>query len=260
MLHVGTSGWQYEDWRRGVYPDGLAKSRWLEHYASCFGTTEVNNAFYRLPERKTFEDWARRVPADFVFAVKASRYLSHVKRLADPEEPVQRLTARLDGLGEKCGPILLQLPPNLPADLPALERVLAAFPATCRVAFEPRHRSWHTGEVRALLERAGAAYCLTDREGPAQPIWRTAGWGYVRFHAGRSAPRPSYGRDALASWAQRISELWPSGREDVYCFFNNDRHAAAPRDAARFAAAARRAGLVTSRAPAVRAFSMTGPT
>ena len=252
MLRVGTSGWQYEDWPGRFYPERVGKSHWLEHYASCFATVEVNNAFYRLPELSTFEDWARRVPDDFVFAVKASRYLSHVKRLKDPEEPVARLAGRLEGLGDKCGPVLLQLPPILQADVDALDRALTAFGSKLRVAFEPRHVSWHDERVRALLERKGAAYCLSDRCGPLGPLWRTADWGYVRFHAGRATPPPTYGRTALAWWVERLRELWPERGADVYCYFNNDTHTAAPRDAARLAAAADRAGLVTSRAPAVR--------
>ncbi|MGH2816205.1 MAG: DUF72 domain-containing protein, partial [Actinomycetota bacterium] len=157
---VGTSGWQYRDWRGRLYPDGLAQARWLEHYAERFATVESNNAFYRLPEPGTFAAWAERTPPGFVMAVKASRFLTHTRRLRDPEEPVGRLMDHARHLGPKLGPVLLQLPPTLKADPPALERTLRAFPADVRVAVEPRHDSWWTDEIRDLLSAHGAALCL----------------------------------------------------------------------------------------------------
>src|SRR5690242_17699586 len=129
MMLIGTSGWQYRDWRGPFYPQELAQRRWLEHYAGVFGTVEVNNAFYRLPGRATFEAWRERTPEDFVVAVKASRYLTHVRRLRDPREPVERLMDRARGLGGRLGPVLLQLPPTMRVDVDALDATLAAFPA-----------------------------------------------------------------------------------------------------------------------------------
>ena len=154
---VGTSGWQYRDWRGRLYPQGLAQARWLEHYADRFATVESNNAFYRLPEPATFAAWAERTPPGFVMAVKASRYLTHIRRLRDPEEPVCRLLDHARHLGPKLGPVLLQLPPTLKADPAALDRTLRAFPPGVRVAVEPRHDSWWTGEVQDLLTEHGAA-------------------------------------------------------------------------------------------------------
>lgn len=255
-LVVGTSGWQYDDWRGGLYPEKLAKARWLEHYAAAFATVEVNNSFYRLPERATFERWAATVPPGFVFAVKASRYLTHVKRLREPEAPVARLVERLQGLGATCGPVLLQLPPNLPADAGNLDRTLAAFPDGLRVAVEPRHPSWFRDEICRLLERRGAALCLTDTRGRRPPLWRTADWGYVRFHAGNGSPAPSYAPRALAGWAGRIADLWGDGSE-IYCYFNNDHGGAAPRDAVRLARAAAHAGLEATRVPEVAEVPLT---
>jgi uncharacterized protein YecE (DUF72 family) len=245
-LVVGTSGWQYEHWRERFYPRGLAPARWLEHYAGRFATVESNSAFYRLPESRTFADWAARTPGDFVFAVKASRYLTHVRRLADPVEPVGRLVERLEALGTKRGPVLLQLPPNLGVDVDALERTLAAFPSGWRVAVEPRHPSWFVDEVRRVLERRRAALCLVDRRGLQSPSWVTADWGYVRFHEGRASPSPCYGRQALATWAARLGELW-SSHADVYCYFNNDSGGCAPVNAGELANAGHRLGLGTSR-------------
>ena len=249
---VGTSGWQYRDWRGRFYPERLAVRSWLEAYAAAFATVESNNAFYRLPERRTFEDWAARTPDDFVMAVKVSRFLTHVKRLAEPDEPVERFVDRARGLGRKLGPALLQLPPQLRVDTVSLQATLDAFPPGVRVAVEFRHPSWFTDEVRAILTDRGAALCLTDRRGPQTPMWRTADWTYVRFHQGRARPRPAYGRAALATWARRLAETWQPG-EDVYAFFNNDHRACALHDAARFAGLCRRAGLDPTRTPPVRA-------
>ena len=250
MLLIGTSGWQYRDWRGRFYPEGTPQRRWLEHYASVFATVEVNNAFYRLPERDTFLQWRERTPADFCVAVKLSRYLTHIKRLKEPAEPVSRFLSRAEGLGDRLGPVLLQLPPTLRADPPLLDATLACFPGSVRVAVEPRHESWWVPEVRSVLERRGAALSWADRLGrPVTPLWRTAGWGYLRLHEGRSTPRPSYGRTALASWLDRITSAFDPSREPVYVYFNNDPGGAAVRDAATFAARAARRDLPVSRYP-----------
>jgi uncharacterized protein YecE (DUF72 family) len=250
-VHVGTSGWQYRDWRGPVYPPGLPTARWLESYAERFATVESNAAFYRLPERRVFEAWAARTPDDFVMAVKVSRYLTHILRLREPEEPVARFLDRIAGLGRKLGPVLLQLPPTLKADDGRLDATLGLFPAELRVAVEFRHETWFTESTRAVLERHGAAFCLADRRGPLGPLWRTADWTYLRFHEGRASPRPCYGRTALRTWAERLAALW-GPEEDAYVYFNNDPRACAPRDAARFAVAMRRLGWPVTRTPPVR--------
>jgi uncharacterized protein YecE (DUF72 family) len=248
---IGTSGWQYRDWRGPVYPPGLPVGRWLESYAERFATVESNNAFYRLPERRTFEGWAERTPDDFVMAVKVSRYLTHINRLLAPAEPVERFVGRIRGLGPKLGPVLLQLPPQLRCDRDRLAATLDRFPADIRVAVEFRHESWFRDEIRELLIDRDAALCLADRRGVLGETWRTADWTYLRFHEGRARPRPSYGRAALAQWAGRLAAGW-SANEDCYVYFNNDPGAAAPRDAARFARLVARLGLRPSRVPSVR--------
>jgi uncharacterized protein YecE (DUF72 family) len=232
-LLIGTSGWQYRDWRGVLYPDGLPQRAWLERYAAEFTTVEVNNAFYRLPERSVFERWRDQTPEGFDVAVKVSRYLTHIRRLQGPEEPVARLVERAKGLGPRLGPYLLQLPPTLRAEPGRLDECLGAFPPGSRVAVEPRHESWWTDEVRALLARHDAALCWSDRRGrPVAPMWRTAGWGYVRLHEGTAAPRPSYGRSALGTWLDRIDAEWPGARDaDVHVYFNNDPGGAAVRNA-----------------------------
>jgi uncharacterized protein YecE (DUF72 family) len=241
-LHVGTSGWQYPHWRGVFYPAGVPQRLWLEKYAQRFPTVELNNAFYRLPTREAFEAWRQRTPPGFVIAVKASRYLTHIKRLREPAEPVARLMGRATGLGDRLGPVLLQLPPTLPADPALLDDCLARFPAAVRVAVEPRHASWWSADVRRVLEVRGAALCWADRAGPITPLWRTADWGYLRFHQGRAQPFPRYGRQALRSWAVRVAEGWPA-EADVYAYFNNDAGGAAVADAEAFAREAEAIGL-----------------
>ncbi|WP_369245503.1 DUF72 domain-containing protein [Streptomyces sp. R41] len=248
-LYVGTSGWQYKDWRGVLYPDRLPLRLWLEEYAARFATVEINNAFYRLPSRQNFESWRERTPPDFVVAVKASRYLTHIKRLRDPAEPVHRLMTHAAGLGDRLGPVLLQLPPTLRADTTLLDDCLACFPSGTRIAVEPRHDSWWTPEVREVLESRGAALCWADvLARPVTPLWRTTDWGYVRFHQGRALRWPHYGRQSLTTWIQRIADTWPDDH-DVYVYFNNDPHAAAVQDAVTFARAARAAGLTVTRTP-----------
>ncbi|GIF67501.1 histidine kinase [Asanoa ishikariensis] len=249
MILVGTSGWQYRDWRGPFYPEKLPQRAWLEHYAERFATVEINNAFYRLPERDTFAAWRERTPGDFCVGVKMSRYLTHIKRLKDPAEPVKRFLDHADGLGDRLGPVLVQLPPNLKVDAGALDAVLARFPSGIRVAVEPRHESWWVDEVRAVLTTHAAALSWADRLGrPTTPLWRTTDWGYLRFHEGRATPRPRYGRSALRTWAGRLKDAFGADA-DAYVYFNNDHGGAAVTDAAAFARIAAAAGLTPSRTP-----------
>jgi uncharacterized protein YecE (DUF72 family) len=264
-LLIGTSGWQYRDWRGGLYPAGVAQRRWLEHYAGHYQTVENNNSFYRLPPAQTFAGWRERTPGDFVMAVKASRYLTHVKRLRDPEEPVARLLGAAAALGPKLGPVLLQLPPTLRAEPGLLDACLTEFRQArlraghgpVRVAVEPRHESWWTEQVRQILAAHDAALCWADRLGrPVTPLWATAGWGYLRFHEGTADPWPSYGEQALRSWAGRVRRAWPAGA-DVYVYFNNDPGGAAVVNSATFAALARSGGLPVTRTPPVGGVPLT---
>ncbi len=252
---VGTSGWQYRHWRDVLYPPAVPQKRWLEHYASRYATVENDGTFYRLPARETFAGWQARTPADFVMAIKASRYLTHIRRLRDPAEPVGRLMSNASGLGPRLGPVLLQLPPNLAADPPRLDACLAEFAAATggvqvRVAVEPRHPSWWTDQTREVLTAHDAALCWADRRGrPVTPLWRTAGWGYLRLHEGAAEPWPRYGTRALRSWLDRIEAAWPD-QAPVYVYFNNDQRGAAIADSAQFARLACQAGRDVSRTPA----------
>jgi len=232
-LRIGTCGWQYPDWRGVLYPPGVPQRAWLSAYAEQFCTVEVDAAFYRLPSRETFERWRSAVPEGFLMAVKASRYLTHVRRLAEPEEPVARMVDAARGLGAALGPVLLQLPPTLRCAPERLDTCLAAFPPDIRVTVEPRHASWWTDEAATVLRAHGAALCWADRGNrPVTPLWRTASWGYLRLHEGRARPGWSYGRTALRTWLERLEWTFPDD-EDVFVYFNNDAEGIAVRDARR---------------------------
>lgn len=240
-VFIGTSGWQYRHWRRMFYPEGLATAHWLEHYAARFATVEVNNTFYHLPRPETFSDWARRTPPDFTFALKMSRYLTHLKRLQEPAQPVATFLERALRLGPKLGPVLLQLPPTLSVDLAALSETLALL-SPVRVAVEFRHDSWHTDDVHQVLADHGAAWCLADSRSRTTPFRRTAGWTYLRFHDGAGWPDPCYDEHQLAEWAGRLAGEWgPDAR--IYAYFNNDGRGCAPRDAVTFARLCSERGL-----------------
>ncbi len=247
-VFIGTSGWQYRDWRDRFYPKEVPQRSWLEYYVERFQTVESNNAFYQLPKRETFAGWATRTPDDFIMAVKMSRYLTHIKRLKEPEEPVQRFMDHASNLGAKLGPVLLQLPPTLKADLGLLDDALDRFPPSVRIAVEFRHVTWFTEDTRKLLERRGAALCLADRwSKPVTALWRTAEWTYLRLHEGAATPHPCYGRSALRTWAGRLAAEW--GDNDIFVYFNNDPRGCALRDARVFAAECGRAGLEHTRVP-----------
>jgi len=250
---VGTSGWQYRHWRGVFYPPDVPQRRWLEHYASQYATVENDGTFYRLPAQETFAGWQARTPADFVMAIKASRFLTHVKRLRDPAEPAARMMKAAAGLGRRLGPILLQLPPSLSADPARLAECLEAIAAadrTAKIAVEPRHPSWWTDQTRQVLAAHDAALCWADQLGrPVTPLWQTAGWGYVRFHQGAAKPWPRYGAQALRSWVGRMAQAWPDDAP-VYAYFNNDQLGAAIADSAAFASLASEAGRTVTRVPA----------
>lgn len=225
----------------------MAQRAWLEHYAARFRTVELNNSFYRLPSRETFAQWRSRTPDDFVLAVKASRYLTHLKRLTEPEEPVARLLDAAAGLGPKLGPVLVQLPGSFSADADRLAAALDRFPRTVRVAVEVRHDSWFRSSVRQVLAERDAALCWADRGARwLTPRWRTAAWGYVRFHWGGDVPDPCYAAATLAERARDLAARYGPD-DDVYVYFNNDPAGCAPRDAVAFAHACTEVGLQPTR-------------
>jgi uncharacterized protein YecE (DUF72 family) len=219
---VGCSGWNYADWREVVYPKGLPQSRWLEHYATLFDTVEVNSTFYRLPKRESVARWVEQTPDDFVFAVKASRYLTHIRRLTDLRSGVERFCERIEPLARspKMGPVLWQLPANFRRDDERLRQALAELPAG-RHAFEFRHESWFTPEVYDLLRSRGAGLVIGDHpERPFQTHELTADWTFIRFHYGSRGRNGNYSESELEQWAVRI-EGWRR-QVDVHAHFNND--------------------------------------
>ena len=253
MIRIGCSGWNYATWRASFYPPGLPASRWLEHYASVFDTVEVNTTFYRLARRDAVERWARQTPEGFCFAVKASRYLTHMKRLTDLDRGVQRLYEPLEPLARtgRFGPMLWQLPPNFHRNQERLGQALDALPPG-RHAFEFRHPSWFCDEVYELLRWHGVALAIGDRPEVAefQSHEITADFTFVRFHYGRRGRRGNYSETELREWAAKVREL--TTQADVYAYFNNDWEVFAPRNAR----ALRRmlaAEIGAARAPAARA-------
>ena len=227
---VGCSGWQYKHWRGDFYPSELPQHRWFEHYASIFDTVEINNSFYRLPEAATFAAWARRAPMRFLFAVKASRFLTHMKKLKDPEEPIERLFSRMRALGGHLGPVLYQLPPGFKLDRERLEHFLQALPRGVRHVLEFRETSWYADDVLQLLNRHRVALCLHDMPGSATGRDRVGPFVYVRFHGATGKYGGSYPDDRLRAWADWLTEQRAAGA-DVYAYFNNDVGGHAPRNA-----------------------------
>jgi uncharacterized protein YecE (DUF72 family) len=230
-VRVGCSGWQYKHWRGDFYPAELPQSQWLEYYSQRFDTVEINNSFYRLPEATTFAAWRERVPAGFTYAVKASRYLTHMKKLKDPDEPLELFFSRARRLGRRLGPILYQLPPRWALNLERLQVFLQALPPRRRHVIEFREPSWYCEEVFALLRSHHVALCLHDMAGSASGRLDVGPLVYVRFH-GPAKYSGTYGDEALESWAEWLAARALAGKP-VYAYFNNDIGGHAPRDAVR---------------------------
>lgn len=231
-IRVGCSGWLYRHWRGSFYPADLPQGRWLEHYASVFDTVEVNNTFYRLPETSTFAAWRDRTPRGFLFSVKASRFLTHMKKLKDPEEPLSRFFERASALERRLGPVLYQLPPRWPKNLGRLELFLAALPAGGTHVVEFREPSWYAEDVFAALENAGVGLCLHDMRGSESPRRFVGPVAYVRFHGSGARYGGRYPDSVLEEWADLLGGEIRRGRR-VFAYFNNDSGGHAPRDAIR---------------------------
>ncbi len=231
-LHIGTSGWMYDDWRGRFYPPDIPKSRWLSHYVQHFSTVELNNSFYHLPSEKAFSAWRDKAPEGFVYAVKASRYITHMKKLRGAEEPLQTFITRARLLGDRLGPVLYQLPPGLKRHDDLLGAFLQLLPGDLRHVFEFRHESWFDAAVYDLLQKHRAAFCIYDLPGTTTPVVATAAFAYVRFHGSTGLYDSCYSDDELHSWAGKIRGL-RKGLSEVYVYFNNDTHAYAVQNAAR---------------------------
>jgi uncharacterized protein YecE (DUF72 family) len=236
QIHVGCSGWNYRDWRERVYPKGLPASRWLSHYATLFDTVEVNNTFYRLARPKAVEAWVRETPDDFVFAVKASQYLTHMKRLRDIDTGVGRFYEAIAPLASspKMGPVLWQLPERDELDIDRLATALDGLPPG-RHCFEFRHPSWFCEPVLELLRWHGVALAIGDHpQRPWQPWTLTTDWGFVRFHYGHRGRRGNYSESELREIAPRLQGLAEGG--ELFVYFNNDWEGFAVQNALRLKA------------------------
>jgi len=230
-VRIGCSGWQYKHWRGDFYPADLPVGQWLDFYAAHFDTVEINNSFYRLPEATVFEAWRRRAPPGFLYAVKASRFLTHMKKLKDPAEPLERFFSRARELGTRLGPVLYQLPPHWPVNVERLRTFLEMLPSRRLHAMEFREPSWYSDEVFALLERHRVALCLHDMQGSASGQLSVGPFVYVRFH-GTTRYGGRYDDQTLAGWAKWLAPHIRKGIP-VHAYFNNDVGGHAPRDAKR---------------------------
>jgi uncharacterized protein YecE (DUF72 family) len=219
--YIGTSGWHYDDWRGRFYPEKLPKAKWLEFYARHFGTLELNNPFYHLPSEKAFQNWHDASPGDFVFAVKVSRFITHIKRLKDCDEAVDNFMSRAVILKEKLGPLLYQLPPGLHRDDDRLASFLHILPQGMKHVIEFRHKSWFEEDIFNILRKYDVGFCVFDMPKLTSPVIATADFAYIRFHGSGSLYSSRYSDKEMAYWARKIRRLAKKLKE-VYIYFNND--------------------------------------
>ena len=229
-IHVGTSGWHYRHWIDHFYPAELRSNDWLAYYARRFSCVEINNSFYRLPSAGSVDTWLQQTPVDFTFTLKASRYITHMKKLKDCAAPLEEFLNLARQFDERLTVILFQLPPRWHVNAQRLADFLTLLPDGLAYAVEFRDPSWHVGEIFRLLEERGVAFCQYDLAGFTSPSLVTAGLVYVRLHGPDAAYAGTYTDSELRIWAGRIN-AWDGDGRDVYVFFDNDREAAAIHDA-----------------------------
>ena len=228
--YIGTSGWHYDHWQDRFYPKTLTKAKWLEFYASHFTTVELNNSFYRLPSETAFTTWHDSSPANFTFAVKVSRFITHIKRLRNSEEAVDNFISRAKILAEKLGPLLYQLPPNMHRNDEILESFLSTLPQGMKHVFEFRHQSWLEDKVFEILHKHNIGFCVFDMPSVSCPLVATADFAYIRFHGSTGLYFSCYSDEELTDWAKRLANL-ARNLEAIYIYFNNDAEAFAVRNA-----------------------------
>jgi len=222
-IHIGTSGWAYDHWLGVFYPHSLNKKEMFDFYTSRFGTVEINNSFYHLPSQKTLETWRDTSPKDFMFSVKASRYITHMKKLKNPGEALRTFLDRISVLKSKLDVILFQLPPRWNCNYERLEAFVELLPSGRRYTFEFRDTSWDRDDVFSLLEKNNLAYCIYELDGHRSPKTVTADFVYIRLHGPDGPYQGSYSDRDLSGWAGAIS-TWRSMGKDCYCFFDNDQN------------------------------------
>ncbi len=223
-IYIGTSGYSYQHWKDIFYPEDVKQNKWLEYYSQHFNTVELNVTFYRLPGEKIFSGWYERTPKDFLFVVKGSRYITHIKKLNDCKDPLNLLMSRAELLKEKLGVILWQLSPSFKIDIEKLEKflIISSNLKVCRQAFEFRHQSWFCKEVYDLLKKYNVALCIADSSRWPQSEEITADFVYLRFHGGKELYGSEYSDRELKVWAEKIKR-WQKTK-DIYVYFNNDAH------------------------------------
>jgi uncharacterized protein YecE (DUF72 family) len=221
LIHIGTSGWSYAHWTGKFYPTGLKNKRWLNYYSGQFKTVEINSSFYHLPTPQTFTGWKESTAADFLFSVKVSRYITHVKKLKDCREAFNRLLTAAKELGEKLGPFLFQLPPNMGKNEDRLEEFLKILPEKYKYAFEFRNENWLTDDIFGLLEDAGCAFVISSSPGFPHKEEITADFCYIRMHGPSNLYSSSYSNDELKKCASLIKKNLKKNIEN-YVYFNND--------------------------------------
>lgn len=229
-IRIGCSGWNYKHWRGLFYPAALPMKRWFAHYASVFDTVEINNTHYRLPESEVFAAWRDAAPPGFVYAVKASRFLTHRKKLKDPIEPIERLTSRARPLGDHLGPLLYQLPPNWKLDFDRLSAFLKLLPREFVHVLEFREASWMTDAVLALLDDHRVSFCTHDMPGLDVPRLAVGPVAYIRFHGSTGKYVGRYPPAVLEDWCGWMRDQAAAGQR-VFAYFNNDIHGHAIKDA-----------------------------
>lgn len=229
-LHIGTSGWHYQHWRRRFYPDELKTAEWLRYYSEIFNCVEVNTSFYRLLQPSVIKDWVCETPANFQFAVKASRMLTHMKKLRDCEEALDKFLSSLEGFGDKLGPLLFQLPPHWQFHQQRLEGFLEILPKGYHYSFEFRDPSWHNEAIYSILSVNNVAFCQYDLNGFQSPSQTTSDIVYVRLHGPENAYTGSYSTASLRAWSRRLLR-WRGEGKSCYLFFDNDQNAHAANNA-----------------------------
>lgn len=221
-IHVGTSGWHYKHWIGTFYPEDTKEAEQLGYFVKKFDTVELNNSFYRLPSEETFRNWRKATPAQFVFSVKGSRYITHLKKLKIDKTAIDQFFHHVDHLAEKLGPILFQLPPRWKINKERLADFLAYLPKRYRFTFEFRDQTWYDDGIYALLRKYNCAFCIYQLAGHLSPLTTTADFVYIRLHGSGDKYQGSYNDATLKEWAKRCKE-WQKDGKDVYLYFDNDQ-------------------------------------